>query len=213
MFVLASNLIKGLFFDVTNGREAAWSGHRWDTYANPYMAEQWAGEIADLKAASPLVVETPWFRQMYLGEWVIDSDKLVYRFNSDRNTFAELPTFHAGQWHYMLGVDLGYNDPTAFALCAYHDYDKTLYVLEAEKHPRLDVTSVAERIRGFQARYELDSIVIDGPTSRQSRKCAGDMSCKNRSKGPRFRFLCEEHLKLPKKKQDEVLAKWAEKNT
>src|SRR6267143_809848 len=36
--------------------------------------------------------------------------------------------------------------------------------------------------------------------------------CKNRSKGPRFRFLCEEHLKLPKKKQDEVLAKAAEKN-
>ena len=35
--------------------------------------------------------------------------------------------------------------------------------------------------------------------------------CKNRSKGPRFRFLCEEHLKLPKKKQDEVLAKAAEK--
>jgi hypothetical protein len=27
-----------------------------------------------------------------------------------------------------------------------------------------------------------------------------------------FRFLCEEHLKLPKKKQDEVLAKWAKKN-
>lgn len=37
-------------------------------------------------------------------------------------------------------------------------------------------------------------------------------NCKNRSKGPRFRFLCEEHLKLPKKKQDEVLAKRAEKN-
>ena len=36
--------------------------------------------------------------------------------------------------------------------------------------------------------------------------------CKNRSKGPRFRFLCEEHLKLPKKRQEEVLAKWAEKN-
>ena len=35
-------------------------------------------------------------------------------------------------------------------------------MFEAEKHPRLDVTSVAERIRGLQARYELDSIVIDG---------------------------------------------------
>ena len=30
--------------------------------------------------------------------------------------------------------------------------------------------------------------------------------CKNRSKGPRFRFLCEEHLKLPKK-QEAALAK------
>ncbi len=36
--------------------------------------------------------------------------------------------------------------------------------------------------------------------------------CKNRSKGPRFRFFCEEHLKLPKKEQDAALAKWTEKN-
>jgi len=36
--------------------------------------------------------------------------------------------------------------------------------------------------------------------------------CKNRSKGPRFRFLCDEHRKLPKKEQEAALAKWAEKN-
>jgi len=36
--------------------------------------------------------------------------------------------------------------------------------------------------------------------------------CKNRSKGPRFRFLCEEHLKLTKKKQEAALAKCAVKN-
>src|SRR4051812_23456390 len=36
--------------------------------------------------------------------------------------------------------------------------------------------------------------------------------CKNKSKGPRFRFFCEQHLKLPKKEQHAVLAKWAEKN-
>jgi hypothetical protein len=33
--------------------------------------------------------------------------------------------------------------------------------------------------------------------------------CKNRSKGPRFRFLCEEHLKLPKAQQNAALAKAA----
>ncbi len=36
--------------------------------------------------------------------------------------------------------------------------------------------------------------------------------CKNRSKGPRFKFLCDEHRKLPKKEQAAALAKWAEKN-
>jgi hypothetical protein len=36
--------------------------------------------------------------------------------------------------------------------------------------------------------------------------------CKNRSKGPRFRFMCDEHRKLPKAKQKEALQKWAEKN-
>ena len=35
--------------------------------------------------------------------------------------------------------------------------------------------------------------------------------CKNRSKGPRFRFLCADHLKLPKSEQSAALAKWAKK--
>jgi len=51
-----------------------------------------------------------------------------------------------------------------------------------------------------------------GPTGIKRDMSCPYRGCKNRSKGPRFRFLCEEHLKLPKKKQDEVLAKWAAKD-
>jgi hypothetical protein len=49
-----------------------------------------------------------------------------------------------------------------------------------------------------------------GATRRKSRdmRCRYP-GCKNRSKGPRFRFLCDEHLKLPKKKQQAALEKWA----
>lgn len=35
--------------------------------------------------------------------------------------------------------------------------------------------------------------------------------CRNKSKGPRFRFLCDEHLKLPKAEQRAALEKWAGK--
>ena len=37
--------------------------------------------------------------------------------------------------------------------------------------------------------------------------------CKNKSKGPRFRFMCEEHRKLPKAKQLAALAKSGAKGT
>ncbi|TMA26039.1 MAG: hypothetical protein E6J78_15585 [Deltaproteobacteria bacterium] len=54
-----------------------------------------------------------------------------------------------------------------------------------------------------------------GPSKLRGRKL--EMRCRypgctNRSKGPRFRFLCETHRRLPKKKQDEALKKWAAKN-
>jgi hypothetical protein len=54
-----------------------------------------------------------------------------------------------------------------------------------------------------------------GPSKLRGRKL--DMrcrypGCRNRSKGPRFRFLCEEHAKLPQAQQNAALQKWAAKN-
>jgi hypothetical protein len=54
-----------------------------------------------------------------------------------------------------------------------------------------------------------------GATKQRGRKL--DMrcrypGCKDRSKGPRFRFACEEHLLLRKVEQEAALEKWAEKN-
>ena len=37
--------------------------------------------------------------------------------------------------------------------------------------------------------------------------------CKRRSKGPRFRFLCEQHLKLPKAEVLAAIAKAAERTS
>src|SRR5438132_365931 len=168
---MPGNLKKGLFFELTQGQDPGsagtwskmgWSGHRWPALDNPYIRENWLQEIAELKVANPRIEETPLFQQHYRGRWVIDDSRLVYRYQPGRNDFGgQLPRHTAGQWRYVLGVDLGYTDPTALSLCAYHDHDKTLYVLEAEKFVHLDVTEVAQKIRGYQARYELDTIVID----------------------------------------------------
>jgi len=165
------NMKKGLFYNLTknqNPGEAGqwekdgWSCYRWTAFENPRVADQWKAEIEDLKLANPLIEETPLFQQHYLGKWVVNENNLVYRFNEDKNTFAELPALqNNGRWHYVLGIDLGFNDPTAWVVCAYHDFDRTLYVLGAHKKEKCDITEVADQTRKLMSRFEFDRIVID----------------------------------------------------
>lgn len=156
------NFTKGLFFDVTNKKEPGWSLHEWTTMDNPYMKEAWEQEIKELIANNPNIVETPWFKQMYLGQWVIDTDKLVYKYEVNRNSFLTLPVLKNGNYRYVLGVDLGYDDASAFSLGCYSDYDPTLYIVKCFKASKMDITDVANKIKEFQSEYEIGYTVVDG---------------------------------------------------
>lgn len=156
------NITKSLFYDVTNGLEPGWSRHQWDTFANPFMAKQWQAEIDSLKAGNPLVIETTWFQQMYLGLWKVDDAKLIYKYNPNKNVYSELPRQRT-EYVYLLGVDLGYDpDPSAFVVVAYNDQDKTLYMVYTYKKIKMDITDVANKIKELQQIYGCHKVVIDG---------------------------------------------------
>lgn len=155
------NLTKSLFYDITTGKEPGWYVLKGDTKDNPYMAEKWAREIADLKANQPYITETPMFKQMYLGQWVIDEDALVYKFNPDRNSYAMLPNYVRGDWQYLLGVDLGYEDASAFVVVAFHEHDKVLYVVHTFKKSKMDITDVADKIKQLKTQFNIHKVIID----------------------------------------------------
>jgi hypothetical protein len=148
----------GLFFDVTTGVEPGWSVHQWTTYDNPHMEENWTKEMDELRAMNPLIEETPTFRRNYLGEWVVESDNLVYRFNATRNLFTTLP---AGHYTYLLGVDMGWEDPTAMVLGAYSEHDTSFYILHVWKKKHALLSEVAEVMRDYIAAYDIAHVVID----------------------------------------------------
>lgn len=167
------NLKRGLFYELTEGQDPGdpgrwsvrgWSGHRWSARDNPHMRDKWAAEVEDLTASNPRIAETPLFRQHYLGQWVVDDDARVYKFEAGRNGYrGELPTIPGrGRWHYVVGLDLGFADSTAWVVAAYHDHDRRLHIVEALKADGLDVTDVAQRTRALLGRYEVDRIVVDG---------------------------------------------------
>ncbi len=158
----ASNITRGLFYDISTGKEPGWKLHQWSAHNNPHVAELWQGELDDISRDRPLFMETAIFRQMYLNEWVVDHDAKVYKFNSAINLATQLP-HGLSNFHYVLGIDLGHSpDPSAFVVGAYHDLDETLYIVHAEKHLKMDVTDVAAKIKSLEADYGFDVRVIDG---------------------------------------------------
>jgi hypothetical protein len=162
LFGTSSNFTQGLFFDITNGKEAGWSVHRWSAHQNPHI--NWAKQLDEIKKNRPLYMETPQFRQWYLNEWVIETDKLVYKFNPDRNLFQDLPHPDSKGWHYVLSCDLGWEDDTAVVLSAYHDNQPEFYVLKtfAQKHMTFDM--VEKKLLEYlnDPKYPVNSVIIDG---------------------------------------------------
>lgn len=162
LFGTSSNFTQGLFFDITTGKERGWTIHRWSALQNPHI--DWQAQLDDIKLNRPEYMETPQFRQWYLNEWVIETDKLVYKFHPDRNLFRDLPYPQSKGWQYVLSCDLGWEDDTAIVLSAYHENDPAFYVLRtfAEKHMTFD--AVEAKLLQFlrDPAYPCNSVIIDG---------------------------------------------------
>jgi phage terminase large subunit len=166
----SSNFTRGLFFDITTGREPGWTLHTWSAHDNPHVAKQWAEELEDIKTNRPLYMETPQFKQWYLNRWVVDEEKLVYRFNEDRNLTKCLPITSTNTsklsegWTYVLGVDIGWEDDNGFVLTGYHINDPNLYIIETYKKNKLTFDEVTFVIQEFMASetYAPHKVIIDG---------------------------------------------------
>ena len=162
----------GIFYDLTREQQVSppsrrevngWKVWGWTAYDNVYMKDAWNETIMDLKASDPLVEEQPWFQQHYLARWVIEDSNKIYRYDHNKNAWnGELPDYGWKPWQYTLGIDLGFNDATAFALLAWHENDPNVYIVRAEKWRHLTITDTANNIREWMGEYPIGYFVVDG---------------------------------------------------
>ncbi len=162
MMGTSSNFTRGLFYDVATGKEPGWSVHEWSAHDNPYVAKQWQEELDEIREQRPLYMETPQYRQWYLNEWVVDEEKLCYKFNEKKNLYTERPSPSSELWTYVLGIDLGWEDDTAFVLSAFHSNYPSLFVVETYNRRHMTLPDVELKIHEFQRVYEISRIIIDG---------------------------------------------------
>lgn len=139
-----------------------WNVFKWTAYENPHMVNQWTAEMEEIKQKTPLALETASFKTHYLNIWCYDENLLIIP--ASKMGFEDrLPVLKRGQeWHYMLGVDLGYNDATAYTLIAFSWNHPTTYVCMTIKQTQQDFTDVANTIKSLKSDFDIVSIVVDG---------------------------------------------------
>ncbi len=169
------NFTKGLFFRLSFGKplpeDPLCSVHKWTAYENPSLlkvhgkmrrvCDLWAAEIEKIKRETPMRLLTPLYKQHYEGLWVIDDAKRVYFFDDTLNTYDKVPKDL--EWVFILGVDMGYEDDSAFHVWAFSKKDPTLYGIYSFKKKKMDITAVANHIKEkILPKWPIDVIVVDG---------------------------------------------------
>lgn len=164
--------VHGFFYDVTTQARdphskkvifPGWSIHKWTAHDNPHVGKRWKDEIDKILKEDPHFVESPVYKQQYLGQWVMDPDATCYRYDDDRNRVPELPQ-PKDRYEFVLGVDLGWNDPTAFVLGAYlkDGSESRMYVVHASKQSKMLPDDIATRVHELEKEYEIGRYIIDG---------------------------------------------------
>lgn len=148
----------GFFYDITT-KSTGIPVHRWSILDNPHMpnAKKFIDEMMRRRGWT---VNNPTYRREWLGEWVLDTDALVYKFDRNRNVVDSIP--FDGTERRILGVDFGYSpDPCAFVILTFMAHDKISYVEYAEEQGELTISEVATKIQSLQAKYKPVKIVAD----------------------------------------------------
>jgi hypothetical protein len=142
----------------TDKRDGGWSVHSWSTFDNPHMADKFRRELADIDEKRPEFKKTTHYTTHYLGKWPSVSDHLVYKYAAATNDIAELTTCDT----FCIGVDLGFNDATAFVVGGWRKHDPTLYVKSATKRSGLNFDQVSAEVHRLRATYPNARIIVDG---------------------------------------------------
>lgn len=154
----------GYFHDCWS-KNSTWSKHAWTFWDNPFIiakSKKTHQEMLDRELKRRGVTrEDPSIQREWFGKWVLDSNSLLLQYSAQVNHFDELPKKLGAPYHYLLGIDLGFNDADALAVLAYSDHDPTTYLVEEGVIAKQGLTELVEQINLLRAKYKFVKMVID----------------------------------------------------
>lgn len=149
-------------------RRHLWSFHHWTLEQNDKMPHQWA-EALDLKAMKGWGSDHPTWRREYLGEWTTSQEGLVYRYGDFKDRCTWRPEYtdqnptgldpSDGPWHLVMGLDVGYEDPTALVVAAWSESRGELRQIWEEKRSHLLIPDMIALVQDAIARFGYPEVI------------------------------------------------------
>ena len=141
-----------------------WENHHWTAFDNPHMHNPDSGldleeTLREEREMKGIDEHDPGYQRETYGLWVEDVDSLVFKFNKNKNIYYDLP--EEGDWNYVFGIDIGFEDADAIAVLAYNNQDKKVYLVKESIQNKQDISSLVEEIKRLKNIYNPGKIVID----------------------------------------------------
>lgn len=140
----------------------AWSKHSWTFFDNPHIQAKSGMTHRDLLNREldrrGVSVDDPSIQREWFGKWVLDTESLLLRYDSNVNNYETLPP---GKWVFLMGIDLGFVDADAIAVLAWSETHAATYLVEELVVPKQGITELVHSIEALSKKFEIAKMVID----------------------------------------------------
>lgn len=164
----------GVFFDAvhSNDEMQGWEVHEWTMQDNTHLQQVQAAKnitIAEYIAGQALKrgvpITHPSIQREFFGKWVKDTESNVYKYLPSRNDVYQ-QAYHATKaaaddWEFVMGLDLGWNDPSAFVVSCFSAKLGKFLTIDSFQDSEMSTDAIARKIAHFFSLYGDMPIIAD----------------------------------------------------
>lgn len=147
----------GYFHDVSKNPE--WSHHFFTVWDNPFIKQ----EVKERRLQKVLQrrgidINHPSIQREWFGQWALDLNALVFRYDATKNHYDELPHM---DWEYIVSADFGYDDADAIAIMAFSVKHQCAYLVEEKITTKQGITPLANQLNELIDKYKPMKVIGD----------------------------------------------------